>query len=253
MRLKYLVCAHLVIATAALAACKGSDPRPVQEAEQASASVTGGEGCTLTQGYWKNHEEAWPVTSLTIGGVSYDADELLDLFRTPPKGDASLILGHQLVAALLNVASGAVAPQDVADALSDAEAWMASHADADGRLPYKVKGGAAAAEAKALADTLAHFNEGTLGPGHCDDGPGGSTGTTGAGGAGGAGGCTSVGAGGAGGSDSTSAGAGGAGGGTGNEDCPSACDPLSTEPMCAADEVCIDGCCFPVPSLQPVH
>ena len=21
-------------------------------------------GCTLTQGYWKNHPEAWPVTSL---------------------------------------------------------------------------------------------------------------------------------------------------------------------------------------------
>jgi hypothetical protein len=27
-------------------------------------------GCTLTQGFWKNHPEAWPVDLLTVGGSS---------------------------------------------------------------------------------------------------------------------------------------------------------------------------------------
>ena len=144
MHFKHLVCAHLVIAAAALAACQGPDADQVRETEQAWVGVVDeGDGCTLTQGYWKNHEESWSVSSLTIGGVDYSAEELLDLLRTPTKGDASLILGHQLIAALLNVASGAGTPQDVADARAAADAWMAAAAnqDADGRLPYTVKSG----------------------------------------------------------------------------------------------------------------
>ena len=58
-------------------------------AASADASTNG--GCTFTQGYWKNHPSAWPVTSLTIGGVVYSEQQLLALFDTAPKGDASLI------------------------------------------------------------------------------------------------------------------------------------------------------------------
>ncbi|WP_437504432.1 hypothetical protein [Sorangium sp. So ce1099] len=137
-----------------------------------------GDGCTLTQGYWKNHEESWPVSSLTIGGVEYSQAELLELFRTAPKGDASLILGHQLIAALLNTASGA-SDGALGGALADAEAWMAANKDADGRLPYGVKRGSAADSAVSLSGSLADFNEGGIGPGHCDDGPGSGSGGTG--------------------------------------------------------------------------
>src|SRR5688572_4120879 len=35
------------------------------------------QNCTFTQGYWKNHTEAWPVTNLTLGTVNYTAAELL--------------------------------------------------------------------------------------------------------------------------------------------------------------------------------
>ena len=38
--------------------------------------------CTLTQGYWKNHASAWAVTSLTLGSVSYDQQQLLDILNT---------------------------------------------------------------------------------------------------------------------------------------------------------------------------
>lgn len=123
-----------------------------------------GEGCTLTQGYWKNHEDAWPVDSLVIGGVSYDQDELLALLWTPVRGDGSISLAHQLIAALLNVESGA----SPVDAIADAQAWMAANADADGRLPY----GTHPRLTSSLNDALAAFNEGEGGVRHCDDEPG---------------------------------------------------------------------------------
>lgn len=127
-----------------------------------------GDGCTLTQGYWKNHEEAWPVDALSIGGVSYSAPELDALLGTPAGGDASLILGHQLIAALLNIASGAGIPPEVDAALDSAQQWMAAHADADGRLPYATPSGSDAhSQGTSLGDTLADFNEGAIGPGHC--------------------------------------------------------------------------------------
>src|SRR6266498_1164478 len=35
-----------------------------------------GSSCTYTQGYWRTHPDAWPVTSLTLGTVTYQAAEL---------------------------------------------------------------------------------------------------------------------------------------------------------------------------------
>jgi len=64
--------------------------------------------CPLSQGYWKNHAESWPVVDgLDIGGVVYNNAELLDILNTPPKrGNSYLIVGHQMIAALLNIANG---------------------------------------------------------------------------------------------------------------------------------------------------
>jgi hypothetical protein len=120
-------------------------------------------GCTYTQGYWKNHEESWPVSSLTLGAVNYSASELLTLFGTPVKGDASLSLGHQLMAAKLNVANGAD-DSDVSLVIENADAWLSTFS---GKLPYKVKSGAAA-DAIVWAVALDDFNNGVSGPGHCD-------------------------------------------------------------------------------------
>lgn len=80
--------------------------------------------CPLTQGFWKNHPEDWPVTDLTIGGMFYTAGELLTILQTPPKkGNSYLILGHQVIAALLNIAKGSD-PSVIADTLADAEAAL---------------------------------------------------------------------------------------------------------------------------------
>jgi hypothetical protein len=69
-------------------------------------------GCPATQGFWKNH--AFPTNlfnaqgQVVIGGVTYTADQLHAILKTAPKGgDAALILMHQLIAALANIAGGA--------------------------------------------------------------------------------------------------------------------------------------------------
>lgn len=122
------------------------------------------QGCTYTQGYWKNHPDAWPLTSLTLGSRSYDQGQLLELLGTPPRGDASMILAHQLIAALLNAAAASGDP-----AIGAAQTWM-SLFDPGHPLPYGVRAGSFAGEmATELADDLADYNEGTTGPGHCDE------------------------------------------------------------------------------------
>ncbi len=67
----------------------------------------GGGGCHYTPGYWKNHAENWPLTSLVIGGVTYNQSQLLGILNTPTRKDATIICAHHLIAAMLNVAGGA--------------------------------------------------------------------------------------------------------------------------------------------------
>lgn len=122
--------------------------------------------CTLTQGFWKTHADAWPVSELTIAGVTYEQEELLALFWTAPRGDASLILAHQLMAALLN---GGASDPSISSTIAAAMAWMGANADGDGRLPFGTAPGTAAHRtATRLAYVLAAYNEGRIGPGHCD-------------------------------------------------------------------------------------
>jgi hypothetical protein len=127
------------------------------------------EGCTLASGFWKNHPGLWPVTELTLDGFTYTQAELIELLETPPQGDASLILAHALIAAMLNVAFGAEVPADVAAALDAAQAWLIANRDTDGRLPFGITGGPERAEAIAISEVLNAYNEGSLGPGPCHD------------------------------------------------------------------------------------
>jgi len=80
--------------------------------------------CPLSQGFWKNHPDAWPVADLVIGGMTYSMEELMEILRTPPKkGNSNLILAHQLIAALLNIANGSDASV-IADAVADAQSYL---------------------------------------------------------------------------------------------------------------------------------
>ena len=136
----------------------------------ASISVTcppGDEGCTFTQGFWKNHEEAWPVSSLTLGSVSYTQAELLSIFGEPVAGNGLISLAHQLIAAKLNVANGAD-DSAIAQAIADADALINGLV-----VPPVGSGFLSPDDTSALVDALTDFNEGTTGPGHCDEEEGG--------------------------------------------------------------------------------
>jgi hypothetical protein len=122
-----------------------------------------GQGCTLTQGYWRTHnadasvpalQEAWPIAEDTqLCGMPW-----LDILHTEPNGDAWLILAHQYIAAQLNLASGASTTDAVDTAMSSAAAYLdacaISDADRDAAL--------------AASDLLDAYNNGEVGPGHCE-------------------------------------------------------------------------------------
>jgi len=63
------------------------------------------------------------VTSLTLGTVVYNQLQLLSILNTPVKGDASIILAYQLIAAKLNVANGSN-PCVSADTIAAADALI---------------------------------------------------------------------------------------------------------------------------------
>src|SRR5262249_43198014 len=81
-------------------------------------------GCVLGHGYWKNHDSAWPVSSLTLGTVTYTKAQLLSILSQPVRGNGLVSLAYQLIAARLNLASGAQATPAVLQAITDANALI---------------------------------------------------------------------------------------------------------------------------------
>jgi cysteine-rich repeat protein len=128
---------------------------------------TADDDCTLTQGYWKNHPDAWPVSSLKLGSVTYTKDELLAIFKTPVRGNGLVSLAHQLIAAKLNVAAGATG-SSIDDEIDDADALIGGLV-----VPPKGDGYLATSATASLTGDLDGFNNGDTGPGHCGDGGGG--------------------------------------------------------------------------------
>ena len=128
------------------------------------------QGCSLTQGYWKNHSEEWDETgenaaSFLSGDTFYNSGlTYLEIMNTPPKGgNAYLQLAHQFIAASLNI-NGPSGIAEVDAALAGADAYFAAAAAGtpapSGSLRTQVQG---------WASTLASYNEGDIGPGHCED------------------------------------------------------------------------------------
>jgi hypothetical protein len=122
--------------------------------------------CTYTQGYWKNHETAWPAdvlaNGLTLGTVNYTAAELDAILETPPSGGNGLVsLAHQLIAAMLNVENGA-SDTAISSALASAHSLIGGLV-----MPPVGSGFLSSASTSALTTTLDEYNNGIIGPGHC--------------------------------------------------------------------------------------
>jgi hypothetical protein len=109
-------------------------------------------GCTLTQGYWKNHSEEWSDLADDLffnSGKTY-----LQILQTPPKGgNVYLQLAHQYIAAKLNIAEGASTTPAVDAAITAAETYFST----------------GTGDITGLAGILDAYNNGLTGPGHCDD------------------------------------------------------------------------------------
>ena len=83
------------------------------------------DSCPHGSGYWKNHPAEWPVLSLDLGDDHLDQVALIDILKTPVRGDATRILARPLIAAKLNMAGGA--GDDIADVIADADAYLTDH------------------------------------------------------------------------------------------------------------------------------
>ena len=118
-----------------------------------------------TIGYWMQPHHAWPVTEIVIGGTVYPRAEAQALMKASGGGDKTYGMFEQLVAAKLNVISGATS-SCISATIADADAWMAAHPVGSG-----VKASSSAwqsvepglsASASAMHGTLDSYNNGLL-------------------------------------------------------------------------------------------
>jgi hypothetical protein len=82
--------------------------------------------CVHSQGYWKTHPSAWPVSSVRLGTIIYTKTQALAILAQSANGNGLVSLAHQLIAAKLNVVSGAVPGTLIAGVISTADALIGS-------------------------------------------------------------------------------------------------------------------------------
>ncbi len=137
------------------------------------------EGCTLTIGFWKNHagfgpqedvlSQYLPIWLGTEGGdnsLFIDADDAamavailkMKTYGKPFNGITKLYA--QLLGAKLNIAAGADYSA-IIDELAEADAYLAENFWTDWKKKDKT--------AIMLMSTFDDYNNGIIGPGHCDD------------------------------------------------------------------------------------
>ena len=119
--------------------------------------------CGLSWGYWKTHVSAWKLSSMVLGGQTYTSAELQNLLGLAVKGDASINLAHELIAARLNVANGT----NIATANGKLDAADALLKQFSGKLPYNVASSCGVgSDMTSVAASLDDFNaDGLLQPG----------------------------------------------------------------------------------------
>ncbi len=128
------------------------------------------DGCTLTPGYWKTHSKYGPAPyDATWALLGEDSAFFLSgqsnyqvLWTSPAGGNAYYILAHAYLAAKLNGLNGAATTPAVDAAMAYAESFFGSY------TPTSTLSRAVRNTAIANADLLDNYNNGLVGPGHCD-------------------------------------------------------------------------------------
>lgn len=111
---------------------------------------------TGTPGYWKTHPEAWPSSTIVIGGITYTVSQAIAKMQTS-KRDRTYTMFQDLICAKLNVAIGNTGTC-IASTITAADAWMSRHP-----VGSRVSGSSSAwAEGDPLHIILDDYNNGRL-------------------------------------------------------------------------------------------
>jgi len=130
-------------------------------------------GCTFTQGYWSNKPGVvWPVSRPQRNDLFFNSgltyQQIMD--ASVRGGNAYINLAHQYIAAELNVANGACAPQSVLDLLPASTGFFSGIAAGSSFCAANPTG---CPLQVTWAEILADYNQGTgayaSNPGHCTD------------------------------------------------------------------------------------
>jgi hypothetical protein len=145
-----------------------------QDSEVAGSTCgCGPTGCVRTQGYWGNKPGVvWPgdwnrAMNFYSSGLTWQ-----QVYDTPPRGNAYIILADQFMSAVLNRNAGASAPQGVQDVMAAARDWFSS-----GTTLQTCVANGSCQQQKVWAGILDVYNNGFYpgGPSHCKDGDGQTT------------------------------------------------------------------------------
>lgn len=133
-------------------------------------------GCTYTAGYWKNHTKyGAPKRDDTWDKIGAEAEDTrfflsdqsyLEVMKTSKKGNGYYILAFQYIAAKLNVLAGASAPDEVTEAITESEKLFGEYTPEE---ISRLKGNnTLRKEFLKYAELFDDYNNGRIGPGHCD-------------------------------------------------------------------------------------
>jgi hypothetical protein len=136
------------------------------------------QGCTLTQGYWKTHNDSFwggAPTDPTWDLIGPDAEQTIfflsgksyfDVMWTSGGGNAYYILAKQYIAAQLNMLAGA---DGTAITTQFATATTLFNTYTPAQIGALKGSNALRQQFISLAGVLGQYNEGLIGPGHCDE------------------------------------------------------------------------------------
>ena len=139
-------------------------------------------GCTLTQGYWKTHNDSFKGGAPTdstwglVGGLQqlmafFTSDQtwFANFWTAPSGGNAYYQLSHQYMAARLNQLKGTSVPAPVLTALAHAQALLSNPSYIPSYIGGLKANNAVRQDFIATAGILGNYNEGNAGVPHCSE------------------------------------------------------------------------------------
>jgi cysteine-rich repeat protein len=157
-----LILGRTLLAGALFAAAGCSTQSGAKQSAQVTDVDTGAENCTQPQGYWRYHANSWPVESLQLGTIIYTKTQAIDILAMPVNGNGLVSLAHQMIAAKLNFAAGAVKDAALA-AVTQGDALIGGLV-----VPPYDTATLPSTTVKSVVDKLNAYNAGDIGPGRCE-------------------------------------------------------------------------------------